>query len=208
MVRRARLEKKPRDGMDGDRRASGRSATRARSIGRRASTSSALSDVGDADVGTEGRDRRRDGRCGDGDDGGDARKKIVSMSSSSSDDRSVVASSSREADGDDVDDMMVVAPDRSRLDRSRGRGGRARDSVGRHGGTRCARRARIASRRRRRRQRRRRRRRASFVPARAGRTGGRGIHPSLSREPSWCGVGGCTKGWERAGREATGRWML
>ena len=104
MVRRARLEKKPRDGMDGDRRASGRSATRARSIGRRASTSSALSDVGDADVGTEGRDRRRDGRCGDGDDGGDARKKIVSMSSSSSDDRSVVASSSREADGDDVDD--------------------------------------------------------------------------------------------------------
>ena len=103
MVRRARLEKKPRDGMDGDRRASGRSATRARSIGRRASTSSALSDVGDADVGTEGRDRRRDGRCGDGDDGGDARKKIVSMSSSSSDDRSVVASSSREADGDDVD---------------------------------------------------------------------------------------------------------
>ena len=104
MVRRARLEKKPRDGMDGDRRASGRSATRARSIGRRASTSSALSDVGDADVGTEGRDRRRDGRCGDGDDGGDARKKIVSMSSSSSNDRSVVASSSREADGDDVDD--------------------------------------------------------------------------------------------------------
>ena len=75
MVRRARLEKKPRDAMDGDRRASGRSATRARSIGRRASTSSALSDVGDADVGTEGRDRRRDGRCGDGDDGGDARKK-------------------------------------------------------------------------------------------------------------------------------------
>ena len=67
-------------------------------------TSSALSDVGDAAVGTEGRDRRRDGRCGDGDDGGDARKKIVSMSSSSSDDRSVVASSSREADGDDVDD--------------------------------------------------------------------------------------------------------
>ncbi len=147
-------------------------------------------------------------RCGDGDDGGDARKKIVSMSSSSSDDRSVVASSSREADGDDVDDgggaRSIASRSIAREGWALARLGRAtrRDAV-------CETSAhRIASRRRRRRQRRRRRRRASFVSAMAGRASGRGIHPSLSREPSWCGVGGCTKGWECAGREATGRWML
>ena len=77
MVRRARLEKKPRDAMDsGSARV--RAIGDARAIDRTwASNLERVIRWGDADG--DGGARPTTRRCGDGDDGGDARKKIVSM---------------------------------------------------------------------------------------------------------------------------------